>query len=110
MLGKKQHKSTTRNTGCHHNDTPSSQSQLWQHNFGKDECVIDMMGHEIHYCQGTESGLLGVFEFKGACTKGDGSCDTFSKSMELKESGTGRQRSMLDPTGNGSPHRILGGP
>jgi hypothetical protein len=38
------------------------------HNFGKDEYVIDMMGHEAHYWQGTESGLLGAFEFKGACT------------------------------------------
>jgi hypothetical protein len=51
------------------------------HNFGKDECVVDMMGHETHYWQGTESGLLGAFEFKGACTAGDGSCDTGSKSM-----------------------------
>ena len=40
-----------------------------------------MMGHEAHYWQGTESGLLGAFEFKGACTAGDGSCDTGSKSM-----------------------------
>jgi hypothetical protein len=27
-----------------------------------------MTGHEAQYCQGTESGLLGVFEFQGACT------------------------------------------
>ena len=40
-----------------------------------------MMGHEAHYWQGTESGLLGAFKFKGACTAGDGSCDTGSKSM-----------------------------
>jgi hypothetical protein len=50
-------------------------------NFGKDEYAIDMMGHEAHYWQGTESGLLGAFEFKGACTAGDGSYDTDSKSM-----------------------------
>ena len=25
------------------------------HNFGKDECVVDMMGHEAHYLQGTKS-------------------------------------------------------
>jgi hypothetical protein len=55
--------------------------QAPNHNFGKDEYVIDMMGHEAHYWQGTESGLLGVFEFKGACTAGDGSCDSGSKSM-----------------------------
>ncbi len=55
--------------------------QAPNHNFGKDEYVIDMMGHEAHYWQGTELGLLGAFEFKGACTAGDGSCDTGSKSM-----------------------------
>jgi hypothetical protein len=55
--------------------------QAPNHNFGKDEYVIDMMGHETHYWQGTESGLLGTFEFKGSCTAGDGSCDTGSKSM-----------------------------
>jgi hypothetical protein len=42
------------------------------HNFGKDKCVVDMIGHETHYWQGTESGLLGAFEFKGSCTAGDG--------------------------------------
>ena len=47
--------------------------QAPNHNFGKDECVVDMMGHEAHYWQGTESGLLGAFKFKGACTAGDGS-------------------------------------
>jgi hypothetical protein len=55
--------------------------QAPNHNFGKDEHVVDMMGHEAHYWQGTESGLLGVFEFKGSCTSGDGSCDTGYKSM-----------------------------
>ncbi len=40
-----------------------------------------MAGHETHYWQGTESGLLGAYEFQGACTAGDGSCDTGSKSM-----------------------------
>jgi hypothetical protein len=55
--------------------------QAPNHSFGKDEYAIDMMGHEAHYWQGTESGLLGAFEFKGACTAGDGSCDTDSKSM-----------------------------
>ena len=51
------------------------------HNFGKDEYVVDMTGHEAQYWQGTESGLLGAFEFQGACTTGDGSCDSSSKSM-----------------------------
>ncbi len=55
--------------------------QAPNHNFGKDEYVIDMMGHEAHYWQGTESGVLGALEFKRACTTGDGSCDTGSKSM-----------------------------
>jgi hypothetical protein len=45
------------------------------HNFGKDEYVVDMAGHEAQYWQGTESGLLGAFEFQGAC-----SCDTDSRS------------------------------
>ena len=51
------------------------------HNFGKDEYVVDMTGHEAQYWQGTESGLLGAFEFQGACTAGDDSCDADSKSM-----------------------------
>jgi len=55
--------------------------QAPNHSFGKDEYAINMTGHEAHYWQGTESGLLGAFEFKGACTAGDGSCDTGSKSM-----------------------------
>ncbi len=62
-------------------DTIIMALQTPNHNTGKDECVIDMMGHEEHYWQGTESGLLGAFEFKGACTAGDGSCDKGSKSM-----------------------------
>ncbi len=40
------------------------------HNCGKDEYVVDMKGHEAQYWQGTESGLLGAFEFQGACTTG----------------------------------------
>jgi len=36
------------------------------HNFGKDEYVVDIVGHAARYWQGTESGLLGDFEFKGA--------------------------------------------
>ena len=53
------------------------------HNFGKDEYADDITGHEARYWQGTESGLLGAFEFKGASsgTAGDGSCDTGSRSM-----------------------------
>ena len=50
-------------------------------NFGKDEYVVDLAGHESRYWQDTESGLLGAFEFKGACTSGDGSCDIGSRSM-----------------------------
>ncbi len=54
-------------------DTIITTLQTPNHNFGKDEYVIDMTGHEMHYWQGTESGLLGVFKFQGACTAGDGS-------------------------------------
>jgi hypothetical protein len=46
------------------------------HNFGKDEYVVDMTGHETQHWQGTESGLLGSFEFQGTYTGGDNSCDT----------------------------------
>ncbi len=35
--------------------------QAPNHNFGKDEYVVDMTGHETHYWQGTESDLLGAF-------------------------------------------------
>jgi len=55
--------------------------QAPNHNVNKDEYVVDMIGHETHYWEGTESGLPGAFEFKGACTSGDGSYDTGSKSM-----------------------------
>ena len=55
--------------------------QVPNHNSGKDEYVVDMTGHEVQYWQGTESGLLGAFEFQGTYTSGDGSCDTDSKSM-----------------------------
>jgi hypothetical protein len=40
--------------------------QAPNHSFGKDEYVVDMTGHEAQYWQGTESGLLGAFEFPGA--------------------------------------------
>ena len=40
-----------------------------------------LSGHEARYWQGTESGLLGAFEYKGACIAGDGSCDAGSRSM-----------------------------
>jgi hypothetical protein len=46
-------------------DTIITTLQTPNHNFGKDEYVVDMTGHETHYWQGTESGLLGVFEFQG---------------------------------------------
>jgi hypothetical protein len=55
--------------------------QVPNHNFGKDEYVVDMTGQEVQYCQSTESGLLGAFEFQGTCTGGDGSSDTGSRSM-----------------------------
>ena len=51
------------------------------HNFGKDEYAVDLAGHGARYWQGTESGLLGAFEFKGASTSGDGSCGIGSRSM-----------------------------
>ncbi len=74
LVGKRQDNSTTGNTIITTLQEPN-------HNFGKDEYVVDMTGQETHYWQGTESGLLGEFEFQGTCTAGDGSCDTGSKSM-----------------------------
>jgi ribonuclease HI len=50
-------------------------------NFGKDNYTIDLTGAETTYWLGTESGLLGAFQFDGACTAGDGSCDVRSLSM-----------------------------
>ena len=50
-------------------------------NFGKDDYTIDLTGAEATYWLGTESGLLGAFQFDGACTAGDGSCDVRSLSM-----------------------------
>ncbi len=55
--------------------------QVPNHSLGKDEYVVDMTGYETQYCQGTELGLLGSFEFQGTCTGGDGSYDTGSRSM-----------------------------
>ena len=52
-------------------DTIITALQTPNHNFGKDEYVLDMTGHGAQYWQGTESGLLRVFEFQGACTTGD---------------------------------------
>ena len=46
--------------------------------------VVDGKRKEQQYWLGTESGLLGVFEFKDTCTTGDGSCDTSSRSMGAK--------------------------
>ena len=50
-------------------------------NRGKDEYVVDLEGHQKQYWLGTESGLLPVIIFEGACTEGDGSCDRTSGSM-----------------------------
>jgi hypothetical protein len=50
-------------------------------NYGKDSYTIDLTGAEATYWLGTESGLLGAFQFDGACTVGDGSCDVRSLSM-----------------------------
>jgi hypothetical protein len=51
-------------------------------NYGKDSYTIDLTGAEATYWLGTESGLWGVFQFHGACTAGDGSCDVRSLSMD----------------------------
>jgi hypothetical protein len=50
-------------------------------NYGKDSYTIDLTGEETTYCLGTESGLVGAFQFDGTCTEGDGSCDVRSLSM-----------------------------
>jgi len=52
-----------------------------QQSYGKDRYTIDLTGPERTYWLGTESGLLDVFHFDGACTTGDGSCDVASLSM-----------------------------
>ena len=53
-----------------------------QNNFGKDDYIVDLEGHEKCYWLGTGSGLLGAFHFDGACTAGDGSCNIASNSMD----------------------------
>jgi ribonuclease HI len=50
-------------------------------NYGKDNYTINLTGAEATYWLGTESGLLGAFQFDGACTAEDGSCDVRSLSM-----------------------------
>jgi hypothetical protein len=50
-------------------------------NYGKGTYTIDLTGAEATYWLGTESGLLETFQFDGACTVGDGSCDVRSLSM-----------------------------
>ena len=50
-----------------------------QHNVGKDAYTVDLESHEKLYWLVTESGLLGAFDFEGACTTGDGSCDPPTK-------------------------------
>ena len=52
-----------------------------EQSYGKDNYTIDLAGPEATYWLGTESGLLGVFHFDGACTAGDGSCEVVSLSM-----------------------------
>ncbi len=37
-------------------------------NYGKYNYTIDLTGAEATYWLGTESGLLGAFQFDGACT------------------------------------------
>jgi hypothetical protein len=53
-----------------------------QQNYGKDRYTIDLAGPEATYWLGTESGLLDVFHFDGACTSGDGSCEVASLSKD----------------------------
>ena len=50
-------------------------------NFDKDSYIIDLEDPERAYWLVTESGLLGVFHFDGACTAGDGSSDVASHTM-----------------------------
>ena len=51
-------------------------------NHGKDSYTIDLTGTKATYWLGTESGLLGAFQFDGPCTDGDGSCDVRSLTMD----------------------------
>ncbi len=52
-----------------------------QQNAGKDEYIVNLEGHEKLYWLVTESGLIGAFDFAGACTGGDDSCDPPTRSM-----------------------------
>ena len=51
-----------------------------QQNTGKDEYIVDLEDNEKLYWLDTESGLIGVFGFTGACTAGDGSSDPPTRS------------------------------
>ncbi len=56
-----------------------------QQNAGKDEYIVDLEDNEKLYWLGTESGLISVFGFAGACTAGDGSCDPPTRSNREEE-------------------------
>ena len=77
-----------KNVGARHQDIPEGVQdsikkalETSEINRGKDEYVVDLEGHQKQYWLGTESGLLPVIIFEGACTEGDGSCDRTSGSM-----------------------------
>jgi hypothetical protein len=52
-----------------------------QQNAGKDEYIVDLEDNEKLYWLGTESGLIGAFDFAGTYTPGDGYCDPPTRSM-----------------------------
>ncbi len=66
----------------------------------KDECVLDLIGPEKDYWNGTEAGRFKTYNFPGTCAAGDGSNHEKTKDMgagfcTLKELHWGR-RDLLD--------------
>jgi hypothetical protein len=51
-----------------------------QHN-NKDECILDLIGPEKDYWNGTEAGRLKIYNFPGTCAGGDWSNHEKTKSM-----------------------------
>ena len=47
--------------------------ETWLGREQKDKCKVNMQGKEMAYWTGTEVGMLGGYELKGAKTAGDGS-------------------------------------
>ena len=85
-------------------DTIITVLQAPNHNFGKDEYAVDMTGHETHYWQGTESGLLGAFELdqrtlnsRKVGREDEGLSSTRPELVALAADGSAAERSSTSP-------------